>query len=161
MRARIAAAAIMLAGAGSVATLTLGTGAASASSYHAVKTMTLTGNYADGTSAFVGKNENDPTIGDEFIDSGPIRLGGKIVGYLTNACTIVEGTSEANAVTQCSGAIRLAKGEITTFGAEDSSSDTTDAITGGTGIYAYIRGSVETKSGADAATLIVRYITEN
>jgi hypothetical protein len=121
--------------------------------------LTLTTRYADGAFHFVGRDANHPQIGDEFLDDGPIRLNGKVVGRMSNICTIVEGTSEATEVTQCVGTLRLAQGQIVTTGASGSSDDTTEAITGGTGAFAYIRGTAETVSGPSAATFTYRYIT--
>ena len=140
-------------------TIIIAPGTGSASTHELVHILVFTGRYAEGSSHFVGKDENDPGIGDEFIDGGPVRAHGNIVGQLTQVCTIVAGTSEATEITQCTGAIKLPHGEITTAGAEDSSDDTTDAVTGGTGTFAYIRGTAETLSGADAATITIRYIT--
>jgi hypothetical protein len=121
--------------------------------------LTLTGRYADGTFHFVGKDPNHPQIGDEFLDDGPVRSNGKVVGRFADICTIIEGTTEATEVTQCVGTLRLAQGQIVTTGASGSSNDTTDAITGGTGAFAYVRGTAESVSGPSSVTLTYRYIT--
>jgi hypothetical protein len=134
-------------------------GAASATTRAPEHVLTLTARYADGTFHFVGKDANHPQIGDEFLDAGPVRSQGKIVGRFADICTIIEGNSEATVVTQCVGTLRLAHGQIVTTGADDSSDDTTDAITGGTGAFAYIRGTAESTSGPNAVTLTYRYIT--
>jgi hypothetical protein len=121
--------------------------------------LTLTARYADGNFHFVGKDAKHPQIGDEFLDDGPVRSNGRVVGRFADICTIIEGTSEATIVTQCVGTLRLAKGQIVTTGASGNSNDTTDAITGGTGAFAYVRGTAESVSGPNAVTMTYRYIT--
>jgi hypothetical protein len=121
--------------------------------------LTLTARYADGSFHFVGKDEEHPQIGDEFLDDGPVRQNGKVVGRFADICTIIEGTTEATLVNQCVGTLRLAQGQIVTTGASGSGNDTTDAITGGTGAFAHVRGTVESVSGPSTVTLTYRYLS--
>jgi hypothetical protein len=162
MKPQITAAAALVAGIGGAAVFVLGTGTATAAADNhsqSVQTLGLTLRYADAASHFIGKDANQPAIGDRYIDTAALRSSGKVVGQATNICTLVAGTSEATFITQCAGTFTLARGEITTTGADDSSDTTTDAVTGGTGTFAYATGTATTVSGSDAATITIRYIT--
>jgi hypothetical protein len=122
-----------------------------------VHTLTLTLRYGDAAFQFVGKDPDHPVMGDEFIDSAPVRAHGKVAGRFNNICTIVSGSSEATFITQCAGTFTLPQGEITTSGADDSSDRTTDAVTGGTGAFSHVTGTATTVSGSDAATVTIHY----
>lgn len=120
--------------------------------------VSLSLRYADAVSQFVGKDANHPVVGDAFVDTSPLREQRQVVGHATNICTIVTGTSEATFITQCASTYTLRDGEFTTAGADDNSDTTTDAVTGGTGAYAYAAGTATTVSGSSAATVTIRYV---
>jgi hypothetical protein len=161
MKPQTAALAVILTGIGGATAVALTTGTASASAQHhhgsSVHTVAFTLRYADAATHFVGKDADHPAIGDEFIDTAPLRSHGKVVGHATNVCTQVAGTSEATAITQCLATFIVRRGEIITAGADDSSSKTTDAVTGGTGTFAHASGTATTVSGPNAARVTVRY----
>lgn len=163
MKPQTAALAALVTGIGGAAAVVLSTGTAPASAqdnYRAtVHTVTLTLRYADAATHFVGKDENHPAIGDQFIDTAPLRSHGKVVGHATNICTLVAGTSQATAITQCASTLTRRQGEITTAGADDSSNTTTDAVTGGTGSFARATGTATTVSGSRAARVTICYVT--
>jgi hypothetical protein len=155
-RAALAALATVMCGA---AVLVLSNTTASAAVQDHPQILTLTLRYADAADHFIGKDADHPAIGDEFIDTAPVRTDGKVVGQATNICTIVSGTTEATFVTQCAGTFTLARGKLINAGADDSSDKTTDAVTGGTGAFTYASGTATTVSGTDAATVTIRYAT--
>lgn len=163
MTARKAALIALATGIGGVVTMALSTGAAFGSPQHhdakAVQTLNLTIRYTDIVSRFVGKDANHPSVGDEFVDATALRAHGAVIGHATNICTIVSGDSEATFITQCAGTFTLARGEIVTAGADDSSDRTTDAVTGGTGAFSYASGTATTVSGPASATVTIRYLT--
>jgi hypothetical protein len=154
-RATLIAAAV---GIGTVLAVGAGPDAAGASSMGVIHKMTFTGRYADGTSHFVGKDPEHPKIGDEFLDGGPIRQHGKIVGRFDDTCQIIAGTNAHNLLTHCSGSLTLHHGQIVTNGVDNSSDDTTDAVVGGTGRYAYITGTAQSISGSTSVKIVVRYM---
>lgn len=156
----IAAAALLPASASASPTAAAPAPAQARAARPAQQVLTVTGRYSEGSSHFVGKDPQHPQIGDEFIDVGPVRRNGKVVGRFADICTIVEGTSEQNVVNQCVGTLRLAQGQIVTTGASGGGNDTTDAITGGTGAFAYVRGTAESVSGPSAVTITYRYLAD-
>lgn len=130
---------------------------AAASAPQNVHTLVLTMRYADSHFHFAGEDPNHPQIGDRFIDRVALRRLGQVVGEATSICTLVAGTSETDTVTRCDSTYELPLGEIVAAGTDDSSNTTTDAITGGTGVYAFIAGTATTASHEQAATLSLRY----
>ncbi len=132
--------------------------AAGASSMVVVHKMTFTGRYADGTSHFVGKDPQHPKIGDEFLDGGPVRRHGKVTGRFDDTCQIIAGTNAKNLLTHCTGSLTLHHGQIVTDGVDNSSDNTTDAVVGGTGRYAYINGTAQSISGSTSVKIVVRYV---
>jgi hypothetical protein len=168
MKPQTAALAVLLTGIGGAGAVALTTETASASASASVQrhgssvhTVALTLRYADAATHFVGKDADHPAIGDEFIDTAPLRSNGKVVGHATNICTQVAGASEATAITQCLATFTLRRGEIVTAGADNSSNRTTDAVTGGTGTFAHASGTATTVSGSDAARITIRYTTRH
>jgi hypothetical protein len=159
-RTRIAV--IALATAGAVATAVApSAGAATDDQRTSQHTLVLTLRYADASNHFVGSDADQPQPGDRFIDSGPVRAQGQVVGQATNVCTVVGGTSPTTTVTQCIATFTLANGELVTMGADDASTEATDAVAGGTGSYTDARGTARTVSGPDTATFTIRYSTDH
>jgi hypothetical protein len=94
----------------------------------------------------VSRQDQEFSPGDGFVFSAELRtMTGKHAGWLDATCSAVTGGR--NAVTACTGAFRLAGGEL--IAAATVAGDhkvTSIAIIGGTGAYAGVRGQVRSVS---------------
>src|SRR5579862_4131715 len=93
---------------------------------------------------------NSPfSAGDSFVFTSELRTpGGKHAGWLDASCVAITGG--AKAVTECTGAFRLAGGELILSASPSQSNGPTDiAILGGTGAYAGVRGQVHSVEVSD------------
>jgi hypothetical protein len=84
--------------------------------------------------------------GDSFVFSAELKtLSGKHAGWLDASCSAVTGGE--NSVTACTGAFRLAGGELVASATVAGDHKVTNiAIIGGTGVYAGVRGQVRSVS---------------
>lgn len=100
--------------------------------------------------------EQGAGLGDYVVFHDQLRSGGKQVGDEGGSCTIVDA---AEAVTHCTGTVRLRGGQITFQGLASPDPTKQLAITGGTGRYQGAGGEatlVEFGDGTGSLTLRLR-----
>lgn len=124
---------------------------------HTVHTRAVVFKYSRGHFHFVGKSATHPKIGDRFVDYATSGSGKHLVRLLS-VCTLVAGSSEKSARSQCVQTLEFPNGQVSTVGGDSNSSTSVAGISGGTGAFAYATGTVTTKSGKSAATLTIRYV---
>lgn len=115
--------------------------------------------FAGGSAAFkmVDSAPRGESVGDEFIFGKPLSAAGKKVGRSQFVC--VE-TDAGRHVQQCAGTLRLADGQLAAAGAVvGDTRRATFAVTGGTGAYEGVRGSLTSVMGrGDKSTISVHLI---
>jgi hypothetical protein len=102
----------------------------------------------------LGGERKPPSLGDEFVIGGTLKVGSRTVGSTNLVCTVTVAGSKG--VNECHGSAVVPGGSITVEGASQAASNSdVYAVTGGTGRYAAAQGTVASSQGKGDTTDIV------
>jgi hypothetical protein len=98
--------------------------------------------------------QKPPSQGDEYVIGGIDEENGKPAGRTSLVCTITK--PGAKGLSQCVGTLILPRGTISTSGVSYIATNSdTYAVTGGTGAYAGVKGTLYSVQGKGESTDIV------